>query len=107
MRNLVERLLAGLADWAGTGGSGSTWPLDPGVLLWSNKNDSSAWVVLHLCHHFAQYGYWLPVGRHMGPDPPIKASTAQAWGFGTYDTNYSSLLLNLVANRFICYPLQY
>ena len=49
------------ADWVGKMGFASTWPKGPktrdvGPSL-SNQNDSFAWVVLQLLHHFAQDGY--------------------------------------------------
>ena len=60
VKDLIEWLSTGWADWAGSVGFGWTWPLDPKPRHVgpprSNQNDSLAWGVLQLLHHFAQYG---------------------------------------------------
>ena len=48
VRDLIAWLSTGWADWAGSVGFGWTPQ--------SNQNDSLAWGVLQLLHHFAQYG---------------------------------------------------
>ena len=86
-------------------GFGWTWPLDPKTkACWatqSNQNESLAWVVLQRLHYFAKMaaGGKAYASRSSLSHDRQRASTAEAKGSGTSDTNRGNLLLNLMAKR--------
>ena len=104
VRDLIEWLSTGWADWAGSVGFGWTWPLDPETkACWLPR---SRMILLHgdpckfstTLPNMADSGKVYAFRSYHGR---LSASTAVARGSGTGDTNRGNLLLNLVANKFI------
>ena len=99
VRDLIEGLCqqVGQAQWD-LAGHGRLIPKPRHVgPPWSKQNDSLAWGVLQLLHHFAKYGCWwegvcVQILHGTQSEP-----TAVARGSG----NRGNLLLKLVANRSI------
>ena len=103
VRDLIEWLSTGWADWAGSVGFGWTWPLDPktkacratperaiGMILLHGESCNSSTTLPNMADGGKVYASRSYHGR-------LSASTAVARGSGTGDTNRGNLLLNLMA----------
>ena len=105
VRDLIEWLSTGWADWAGSVGFGWTCLLDPKtkacwatpairMILLHGESCNFSTTLPNMADSWKVYAFRSYHGR-------LRASTAVARGSSTGDTNRGNLLLNLMANKSI------